>query len=255
MNTRPEPKNPRNTLRVVEAIEFLAKNGGGRIDDVAGALGIHKSNASRLLAALRDVEWVTANDSRTWYTLGPRLAAVGHSASGQGIMEIATTMALAIRDETRESVHLSIPDLATASMIVTACFDSPFVLRVSQPVGSRDRLHSTAVGKVFLASLSDTQLESLLLTVVAADAEDRTGMERRLRAEIAAVREQGYAINDQQSREGVVAGAVLISPREREDHPPIALSVTAPASRWSVAIAHEAMRSIVDKYAGEIQRP
>lgn len=233
------------TLRVVRAIEFLAKNRGGRIEDVAVALGVHKSNASRLLAALRDVGWVTANDTRTWYTLGPRLAAVGQSAGGQGVMEFATNIAAEVRDETGESVHLSIPDLPTQSMIVTACFDSPYVLRVSQPVGARDSLHSTAVGKIFLASLDDRELDEIVPAL---------GGPAGLRGEIAHIRDVGYAINDQESRSGVIAGAILLTPQEREDHPPIALSVAAPTTRWTVDDAEQAMRALVDRYGVRVAR-
>ncbi len=257
MNNTPQKETAQSgsALRVVSAIEFLAANQGGRIEDVAQALGIHKSNASRLLAALREADWVTANETRTWFTLSSRLAAVGQAARGRGIMEIATAIAIEIRNKVGESVHLSIPDLRTLSMLVTACFDSPSILRVSQPVGSRDPLHSTAVGKIYLSSLPESELQALL-PKLAAEIDATSGAEfiASFTGELEQARHDGFAINNQESREGVVGGAILLAPREKNLHAPIALSVTGPATRWSATEARTTMQELVKIYSNDISR-
>lgn len=240
----------RNATRVVRAIEYLARSGGGRIDDLADALGVHKSNASRLLAVLRDVGWVTANDSRTWFVIGPRLAAVGASAVRQGRLSRAREIAHEIRAELGETVHVSIPDPAAHAMLVVACLESTATLRVAQPVGHRDELLTTAVGKVYLASLPDDALEREL-----AELSHLVGgpvaPETAFRSQVELIRSRRFAINNQESRDGVVAGAFLLAPDESGTGA-FAISVAAPAQRWSAGAAVDDMAILVERYEAEL---
>ena len=49
--------------RVVRSVEYVAREGKVRLDDVAG----HKSNALRLLNTLRELDWIVVDERRpTW---------------------------------------------------------------------------------------------------------------------------------------------------------------------------------------------
>jgi DNA-binding IclR family transcriptional regulator len=52
----------RSAARVVSVIELLANGNRMRLDEIAAVLGVHKSNALRLLATLRTSDWVTVDE-------------------------------------------------------------------------------------------------------------------------------------------------------------------------------------------------
>lgn len=232
--------------RVVQVIEYLGAHGSASIEDVAEELGVHKSSASRILATLRQLGWVSANEARTSYTLGYRLIGIGQSAVPDIGMEQALTSAAQLRELTGETVHLSVPDTVRQEMLVIARVDSRSPLRVTQPVGSFDPLHSTAVGKVYLASLPDRELDTVLGSLhLDQFAPSTITTPEDLRAEIARVRQQGYAINAGESRMGITAAAVLLR-LAGEASTPVALSITGPHTRWSPERIAETMPQVLD---------
>lgn len=238
-----------NAAKVVRTIEYLTEHGSCRIEDIAELLDVHKTSASRLLATLRTYGWVSANSSRTRYTLGPRLVRIGQAAVPLAQMATALTLAETIRDLSGESVHLSVPDPSSHSMIVLARVDSESPLRVTQPVGSQDPLHSTAVGKVYLASLPQEQLDELLDSLEPFDRyAPRTIVTREeLVRDLETVRTRGYALNLGESREDVSAVAVLLHLPELGSA--VALSVAGPANRWTVEAIEAAMPAVLEKLA------
>ncbi|MDQ2625150.1 MAG: IclR family transcriptional regulator [Actinomycetota bacterium] len=232
--------------RVVQVIEYLGTHGSASIEDVADELGVHKSSASRLLATLRKLGWVSSNDARTSYTLGHRLIGIGQAAVPDIGMEQALATAAALRELTGETVHLSVPDTVRHQMLVIARVDSKSPLRVTQPVGSLDPLHSTAVGKVYLASLADDVLDDMIGSLPLDQfAPSTITTTAQLRAEIDRVRAQGFAINAGESRMGITAAAVLLR-LAGERSTPVALSITGPATRWSPARIAETMPEVLD---------
>ncbi|QWF20530.1 IclR family transcriptional regulator [Nocardioides sp. LMS-CY] len=240
-----------NATRVVQTIEYLAEHGSGRIEDIADLLGVHKSSASRLLATLRTCGWVVSNPSRTRFTLGPRLVRIGQAALPEVQIERAIQLATDLRELTDETVHVSVPDPSSHQMVVVARVDSKDPLRVTQPVGSFDPLHSTAVGKVYLASLTSEELEREFEEMGTLDryASQTITSKKRLLRDLELVRSRGYALNLGESRLGIAAAAVLL--RFSEYGSVVALSITGPASRWTAEAIESAMPSVlkyVDQY-------
>jgi len=176
---------------------------------------------------------------------------IGQAALPEVQIERAIQLATELRELTGETVHVSVHDPSSHQMVVVARVDSKSPLRVTQPVGSFDPLHSTAVGKVYLASLSPTELEEELEALYPLPKlSSRTiTTKAKLITELQSVRAQGYALNIGESRLGIDAVAVLL--RVSDDGPMVALSITGPSSRWSRQRIKKAMPevfSIVDPY-------
>jgi IclR family acetate operon transcriptional repressor len=222
--------NLQNASRVVQTIEALADRQPMRLDDLAEELGVHKSNVLRLLATLRNHGWVTVNENRTLYSLGPRLVAIGQAAVPD--IELAKALELAgeLRDLTGETVHISVP--SGPYMVIVGKVESTNALRVSLEVGSEDLLHSTAVGKIALASLPDDELRETIgsLDLVAATPNTITDPDR-LYDEVVAARAAGYALNMEEGRLGI--GSVAVSLSFGGAAQPFSLSITGPIERWS----------------------
>ena len=226
--------NLQSAARVVHVLEFLARVEGAGLDEVATELGVHKSNALRLLATLRDFDWVTLDRTRSRYSLGPRLVTVGQAATSGQQFEQAIGLAREVRDLTGETAHICVP--YGDRMLVVGRVDSTTPLKVTTDVGWEDHLHASAVGKVFLATLSDGELELVLnrldlakLTPSSIDSRDA------LLEDIRLIRERGYAINQEEQQSGTTAiGVALgfgVGPLSI-----ISLSASGPANRFSPAV-------------------
>lgn len=225
-----------NAARVVQVIEHLTEVGTARLDEVAEVLGVHKSNALRLLATLRAYGWVTVNAQRTHYSLGPRLISIGQAAIPDVQLQKTLAIAEEIRDLTGETVHVSVRsgDL----MLVVGRVDSFNALRVTCDLGSSDPLHATAVGKMYLATLPPAELEELVATLDLVPYTPNTITEpAALLEEVAAIRARRFAMNEEEVRPGVAAIAVAIS--FGGGSAPLALSITAPAHRLGHAELEE----------------
>lgn len=222
--------NLQNASRVVQTIEALAERQPMRLEDLAGELGVHKSNVLRLLATLRNHGWVIVNEARTHYSLGPRLVTIGQAAVPDIELAKALELATQLRDLTQETVHISVP--SGSRMLVVGKVESDHALRVSFEVGSEDLLHATAVGKMALASLPDDELREAIgrLDLVAATPHTITDPDVLYDAVLAA-RAAGYALNQQEGRLGVRSMAVSLSLGSGTQ--PFSLSITGPVGRWT----------------------
>jgi len=114
-----------------------------------------------------------------------------------------------IATSTNESCSVSVLD--SPDVVHIARVEVQRIMPYSMRVGSRLPAHATAMGKVLLAALSGAELGSYLAhtelrrftPTTAVDADD-------LRARLAAVREQGYALSEEELELGMLAVAVPI---------------------------------------------
>lgn len=216
--------------RVMDAVELLCLRGPVRLEEVAEALSVHKSNALRLMTTLCEREWATVNAARTHYMVGARLVGLGRVAAPLGLPQ-ALAVAQQLVDETGESAHLCLR--VDNQMMIVGRIESPLELKASAPIGRLEPLHCTAVGKVSLATMPDEQLEPLLASLELTANTDSTITNRaQLLSEIHAVRARGYAINNEEGEAGVNAIGVALA---AESGQPYCVSVSGPAERFSPA--------------------
>ncbi|MCY4621699.1 MAG: IclR family transcriptional regulator [bacterium] len=215
--------------RVVRAVEFVAREGRVRLDDVAQELGVHKSNALRLLNTLRELDWMVLDDRRT-YMVSPHLIAVGQAAAAGTSFQEALQLAEDLRAMSGETVHIAVPH--GQRMLIVGRVESHNPLRVSCELGTRDALHASALGKAYLAALTGDQLDSVV-SRLDLDALTQFSItdEAALRAEVARTKERGYSLDFEEGRVGVCClGFSLRLGRNRDA---VALSITGPSYRWT----------------------
>lgn len=145
------------------------------------------------------------------YGLGPRLLQLASRAWSQLDLRAALADDLqALRDETGETVHLSVP--AGHEMIYIDKLESQGPVRMASRVGGRLALHCTAAGKAYLAALPDAQAEALVATLDLAPRMPNTLTDRdALLRELARIRQRGYAIDDEENERGIVCYSVAIA--------------------------------------------
>jgi IclR family transcriptional regulator, pca regulon regulatory protein len=202
-----------------------------RLTDVARATGLTSSVARRFLLTLSRLGYVHSDGNA--FSLRPRVLELGYGAmSGLGLAEVAGPHAQQLAERTRESSSISVlegPDIACVLRV-----GGRRIVTAALPVGSRLPAYATAMGRVLLSGLSEGELDRYLGRATLDRLTGRTVTSTvRLRAEIAKVRRQGFAIVDQELEDGLREVAAPISAGARFGA--AAISVSAHASRVSLA--------------------
>src|SRR5579859_1451033 len=199
--------------RLLETLES-----GGRpmtISELARELGINKGTMRDLLETLRAHGLLERDEARKQYRLGPRLARLGMAALGQlDLAGVARPFLLDLANEINGAVLLVVPhgDRAT---IVDKVDGGRVAVEVSATVGRRIRLAAGACGKVFLSVLDEPARTRLLADLT--HPTPRTITDRaQYAAELARVRQLGYATDDEEYLTGVRAvSAPVVDARGR----------------------------------------
>lgn len=155
------------------------------VSELAGELGMHKSTVSRLLATLEKRALVRREGDR--FSPGPELARLGGLAvQGLALVKLAREPLERLAAETGETVNLAVPHDERALNVLQV--RTSHVVGVTDWTGRATPLHGTANGKVLLAfGAAEAPSDLPRLT-------DRTLVSREeLAAELARVRERGYA--------------------------------------------------------------
>ncbi|MBA2443545.1 MAG: IclR family transcriptional regulator [Rubrobacter sp.] len=147
--------------RAVSVLELLARRGWSGVTEVAGELGIHKSNAHRLLATLSDRGMVEQNSETEKYRLGFGLVGLASAVTADlDVVRYARPVCQRLSERTRETVTLTVLE-AEEAVIVHQSSSSSSVLGADWS-GWRLPLHCTPGGKVLLAHLPEDRQRRVL---------------------------------------------------------------------------------------------
>lgn len=192
------------------------------VTEMAALIGVHKSTASRLAAALERAGLLARSGRR--FRLGAQVIRLGALALRSFDLVAALQPAMdRLSRQTGETVNLAIPD--GHEVLNIAEVPSVYILSASGSwIGRRTTPHAVANGKVLLAYgaiEAPDQLERYTAqTITTAET---------LEAELAAVRHDGYAVAVAELEEGLVAVAAPVF--DGTGACVAALSVSGPAYR------------------------
>jgi len=221
-----------------------------RVTEVSELLGVAHSTAHRLLAMLAYHGFVQQDADSKAYLAGPSLVEIGLAAVRRiDLRSLVRPLLDDLAAAFDETVHLVVLDGPSVRYLDAS--ESTRALRVAARTGSVLPASCTASGKAMLACLPAADLRVLfppgralpLLTrrSVATTAE--------LDAELAAIRARGYAVNAEESEDGVasVAVALAVPPGLPGALRCAALAVSGPVARLTdEVVAHIAARLQAD---------
>jgi IclR family pca regulon transcriptional regulator len=196
---------------------------------VAEHTRLTRAAARRFLLTLSDLGYVRADGRR--FALTPRVLELGYAyLSSLSLPEIAEPHLERLAAEVRESSSVSVLD--GDDIVYVARVPTSRIMRVAINVGTRFPAHATSMGRVQLAALSDADLDDYLGRVELRPLTAHTLTDpAKLRAELARIRGQGWALVDQELEEGLRSVAAPI--RDRTGRVVAAVNVSAHASRAS----------------------
>jgi IclR family pca regulon transcriptional regulator len=200
------------------------------LSEVAVSTGLTRAAARRFLLTLCQLGYVAAA-GRT-FRLTPRVLELGSgSLSRLTLAEVARPHLRRFVDAVSESSSVAVLD--GAEIMYVAHESARRVLAVSIAVGSRDPAWVTSLGRVLLAAADDAWFDDYLTNVELTRHTGRTLADPvALRREILRVRQQGWALVDEEFEQGLRALAVPIL--DGGGSVVAAVNVSMHATRWTV---------------------
>ncbi len=210
--------------------------------EASRGIGISRAAAFRLLHTLSVQGYVLKNSRSPRYYPAARLIALGQSLTSStaiaGLMKSAMATLFELYGET---VNVGLPH--GDRVLYIDMLESRRGLRMAAQIGERDHLHSTALGKALLAALSHEDAAALIAGIPLPRLTHSTITSRTaLFAEIARIRERGYAVDDEENEMGARCVGVAIRDAGR---PVVALSVSGPSVRMPEALIADIGRKLV----------
>jgi IclR family transcriptional regulator, pca regulon regulatory protein len=199
------------------------------LSEVAAKTDLTRAAARRFLLTLTDLGYVRTDGRR--FALSPRVLELGYAyLSSLSLPEIAEPHLERLVAEVRESSSVSVLD--GDDIVYVARVPTSRIMRVAINVGTRFPAHATSMGRVQLAGLSESELDAYLARAQLRRLTAHTLTDPdALRAELARIRAQGWALVDQELEEGLRSVAAPI--RDRAGRVVAAVNVSAHASRAS----------------------
>jgi DNA-binding IclR family transcriptional regulator len=159
---------------------------------------LSKASAHRLMKTLEEIGAVV-RDPRGCYRPGMMLASLSKNiAIGDLVRATSQDVLTDLAARLKGIVHVGI--LEHGMVTYAAKFGEPIGVPVPSRVGAQQEPYCSALGKILLSGLSDEELEEFLrdgkLVALTPQTITDTG---KLRSEIEAVRQRGYAIDDKEA--------------------------------------------------------
>jgi DNA-binding IclR family transcriptional regulator len=218
------------TLDILETIK--QSEAGLRLSDVTRSVELPKATVHRILITLEGRGYLDRGEDGA-YRVGKKLGDMQRDVPLVQILgRVAKPLMAQLVASSKETVNLGILDAGEVVVIDTE--ESPQAVRMSSKVGNRRYLHATALGKVLLAGLPEKEIQRLVRVKGMPRVTAQTLTSRpALFAELGRVREQGYAIDNQENEmEGRCIGAPIHGPDGRVV---AALSISSPVFRADLA--------------------
>lgn len=190
--------------RTCDILDCLADRGPELgVSEITFDLGLSKSTVHRLLSALVHRDLVQRVAITGKYRLGAKLVELGRKAVDPDRLSAAAGPYLTrLVAGTGETAHLGV--LRNGEVVSVCAVESPKTLRTPSTVGKRAHPHSSSLGKCLLAELPVGELTLVLSSMgLPRFTEHTICTERELMEELATVRKQGYAVDDQEFELGL----------------------------------------------------
>ncbi|MGP9033015.1 IclR family transcriptional regulator [Glutamicibacter mysorens] len=237
-----------NALKV---IYLLGNRGEMRLSEVAEALGVASSTAHRLLATLHYRGFTAQNTSTKTYKPGPALSNISYAVLQKFDIRLELQPALMeINKLYGETAHLAVLDGDSVRYI--DALESPKPVRVASRVGKVIPASSSSSGKMLLSQLSDAELRNLFPNEKLQSINSRSlHTFEELQKELQLTRDRKFAINLEESEDGVYSVAALVP----EDASPlrVAIGLSMPTNRANIRelklIGEDLVQTITNLFA------
>jgi IclR family pca regulon transcriptional regulator len=218
------------------------------LSEVAGAAGLARPTARRLLLTLEELGYVRSRGGT--FELTPRVMSLGMAyISSLGLWDIARPHLEALVARTGESSSMA--QLDGSDIVYVARVSVPKLIALRVDIGTRFPAVQTSQGKVLLAALPPDQVAAVIAQPSRSGLPPYIGRPAgTLRDELAEIRARGWALADEELAPGVRSVAVPV--RDGTGTVRAAMNVTVHAAETTTQrLVHDHLPALLTT-AGEI---
>jgi len=198
------------------------------VTEIAEAVGLHKATAHRILSTMIHYGFIERSADGLKYRLGVQLVDLGFKVTRRmDLRREAMPHISKLSTQVNEAVDLSIWD--QSQVLYIEMIQRQHTLTITATIGQRLPGYCTASGKVFLAHLEDEELSRYLQTPMPKFTKNTVTDAEELRKILRAIRENGYATDNEEFEYGVRAIAAPVY--NQQNRIVGAVSIPGPANR------------------------
>jgi DNA-binding IclR family transcriptional regulator len=232
--------------RTIQVLDLLAGKGPLGVRAVAQQLGLPIGSVHRLLADLAEESVVERTEEGTWRLSYRLLAITDKQLDGVKFPRLAHPHCERIAEATHETVNLNV--LSGLSCVCIDKVRGSQGMQLDLPIGARGPLYCGGGAKAMLAFLGEAVVARVVGQPMAPFTANTIVEGGALRAELARIRERGYAIDDQEMVIGVFCVGVPIVDRAGTGIGAISISGPSPKA------PNAAIRPLVEMLSGAAQQ-
>lgn len=221
----PEDRTPVNALvpaveRAIGVLRYLQDNldpAACTVSQVARVLGLHKSSCSNILRTLETAGFVEYDANSKSYRLGPDLIGLGASAAKhRDFLQVAMPHLEWLVRQTGFTC-VAFEQLPDGQFVIVAKVDSPKDIKVTIDVGQHFPPAAPAMARIALAWKEEAEIEAYFARWGLPSYTPSTTTDRsQVRAELALIRQQGYALSlGEYYTANIAISAPVFSPRHQ----------------------------------------
>lgn len=252
-----KPSNLVQTIeRATKILDLVSQSSQGvSIRDLSDELKLPKGTVHRLLLSLAYFGYIKQDIKTKKYLLGLKLLELGNLIINQlDLRKLAEPLLKELVESTRETVHMVIIDnneVVYIDKIETE--QSTGGLKMSSMVGARNPAHSSAVGKVLLSYYLEEEIDNFVKEKGLPPKTLRTITDPlQLKEQLITIRNQGYAIDDEENEAGIrCVAAPIFNDKGKAIS---AISLSGPAFRVTKKLIQDSLKKEIIKTASEISK-
>lgn len=221
--------------RGLEVIEAFGQTPTMTLTEISAATGLSRATVRRFVHTLVSLGYMRATEKH--FALTPKIMNLGFAyLASQPLVELVDPVLAKLSKELGQSTSVSVLD--GTDVVYIARQETTSIMRINITVGTRFPAYATSMGRVLLAGLESTALEAYFAQADLTEVTDYTITdEANLRVELEHIREQGYAVVEEELEVGLASVAVPICNRA---------GTTVAAMNTSVAVTRQSPEDLTE---------
>ncbi len=225
-------KSVDRALNILEVVSQSKEPLG--VTELSNKMDLNKSTVYRMLNTLQYRGYIAQDNENDKYTTGLKLFELGSLVINELDLRKATISYLEdLMKLTGETVHLGILD--DGEVIYIEKVESSETIRMHSKIGKRVYAHNTSLGKILLAYSDEEVMENILNNKGLPKTTENTIIkQKKFKKHLQQVKEQGYAVDNEESEKGIncIAGPIF----DHKGEITAAFSISVPKIRLNVDI-------------------
>jgi DNA-binding IclR family transcriptional regulator len=241
------PRRIKSDVTLLRILQSLQRSGGQTITELADELSLAKSTVHAHVHTLADEGYLI--ETENGFELGLRMLDLGGTVQDRYLPELVRQKVDALAIQTEERAQFVVEESGVGVHLY--CSYGQHAVQTDVWIGRHFPLHISAAGKAILAHLPEDRREAILQGELVAFTEQTMTDAEDIRAELDEIRDNEYAINQQESTRGLRAVGVPIT--QSNDEILGAISIAGPTHRIKGNVLHEEIPDLILGVANEIE--